>query len=732
MNTEPYLCIPGSGQMVDRSGRLLYAFLNDEEQWCFPRNLDEISPHLVQATIAVEDQRFFRHHGVDAAAVLRALWQNVRHRTIVSGASTLSMQVVKRAKGSKRTFLAKAVQALGAVRLDLRVEKSRILETYINSAPYGMNLVGCEAASLRYFEKPAQELTLAEAALLAGLPKSPNGLMPLEHPDRAQARRDYVLSRMFEEDFINRAEYDRARNAPLKVAWHAFPDLSPHLAMRYRPMIDEAERFRTTLDGRLQAAIERQVAEHVATFGGEITNAAAIVIDVTDASVLAHVGSVDFFDTPGGGQVDATRAPRSPGSALKPFTYALAMERNRLYPCEMLLDGPIDYGLYDPENFDRQYRGVVSADRALRESLNVPAIVVLERIGPAAIHGLFQRAGFTTVDQPPSHYGLGLTLGNCEVRLEELAAAYCMLANLGEYRALKFVADAIPGDSKSCLSRGVCQALFDMMEQPLPDESGSGLPVVNAPTRVCWKTGTSTGYHDAWAFVFNRQYVVGVWMGNNDNRPSDRLVGIEAAVPLAGTIFRSLPPKNSPDWPSPGDAMHEVEVCAESGVPASPWCRATRMALVPRGQYLHRVCDVHYPASPGENGGGIRERWPAGALRWDLAHVARRSGVLADPVAEPGERTPAFGIVSPSHRAQFVLTGAEHADRIPLRTSIDRTTTVHWYLDDRYVGKSLPERALYLDLKPGEHRLVCMAPDGRTNSVRFSVVRPPRDIRFGE
>jgi penicillin-binding protein 1C len=773
MDVSPYLRVTPSGEMQDRSGRLLYAFLNNEEQWCFPRPLSEISPHLVRATIAAEDQRFRRHWGVDPAAVARAAWQAVSRRRVVSGASTLSMQVVKRAEKTPRSLWGKLRQAVQAVRLDARVEKERILETYLNTAPYGLNLVGCEAAARRFFGKPASELTLAEAALLAGLPKAPTSLMPLKADGQAAVRRrNYVLARMREEGFIAEADYRRALDEPARASWHAYPALSPHLAMELKPVILKGRRVRTTLDRNVQAAAERMVRRALDANRGEITNAAVIVLDAPTATVLARVGSASFDDTPGGGQVDACLAPRSPGSALKPFTYATAIERNRLYACEMLQDSLLDYGLYEPENYDRRYRGLVSATTALRLSLNVPAVTVLERVGYERVYALLKRAGLSTLAKPARHYGLGLTLGSCEVKLEELAAAYCMLSNLGEYRPLRVIAQFgvhasacdLPDTLKcelrtglpdtrelrtaDCLSRGTCLALYRMLEQPLPEELGAeSVPAAGVVRRVCWKTGTSTGHHDAWAFAFNRQYVVGVWMGNNDGRPSNRLVGATAALPLAARVFRSLPLRNDPAWPDIERDLRAVRVCASSGLPASPWCRQAREELLPRGQYLNRVCDVHYPLKAHELADALEassatashergraaaftlERWPGAAHGWDLAKIVSAKR----PAGGGGERTArieGLRIVSPADRAEYVLTGELQGDRIRLKSSVDERTAVHWYIDDRYVGASGPDQALLLDLEPGEHKAVCMTPEGSTDQVKFQVVPPGEQVRF--
>ncbi|HQM48645.1 MAG TPA: penicillin-binding protein 1C [Candidatus Hydrogenedentes bacterium] len=723
MDTQPFLKLAASSELLDREGRPLYVFLNEEEQWCFPRPMAEMSPHLIKATLATEDQRFRLHPGVDPLAIVRAAVSNIRGAGVVSGASTLTMQVAKRGLAPTHSVSGKLRQAVAALRLERRISKDEILETYLNSAPYGLNLVGCEAASLRYFGKPARELNLPEAALLAGLPKAPGPYMPLEHPAQARQRRNHVLKRMHDEGYIDADEFARACKAPLGAAWHELPALSPHLAMSLRPLADKQGRVRTTLDFDVQARIEQIVRERLRYYPGEITNAAVIVIDTQAGEVRARVASGDFYDTPGGGQVDACRALRSPGSTLKPFIYALAMDSDCLYASETLNDGTLDYGRYAPENFDDRYRGLVTADKALQLSLNVPAVTILERLDVDRFHAFLPRAGITTVVKPPEHYGLGLTLGNCEVRLDEMAAAYCMLANLGVYRPLRIHELQQPGPETRQLTRGACLKIFEMLEQTPPDEFERELvPVCATKTRVAWKTGTSTDYRDAWTFMFNRHYVVGVWMGNNDASSSKWLVGATVALPLAAKIFRALDVPNTPAWPEAGDDLREIRVCAVSGLPATPWCSNTRRETLPRSQYLHRVCDMHHPAGPGS--ADIVERWPGDTRGWDLAAVRDPRIVdLTSPKTHP-ERHDTLAIQHPSEGAVYVLTGEPMGDRIRLRASIERVGTLHWYLDDRYLGGSGPEAPVYLSLSPGNHKLTCLAPDGVLDTVRFEVVSP--------
>lgn len=731
MDAMSYLTVPRSGEIHDRRGVLLHPFLNSAEQWCFERNLSQISPYLIHATLAIEDHRFYDHWGIDPIAIVRAAWQNLRSGRVVSGASTITMQVVKPRLTSERGFWKKVLQAVQAVRLERHVDKATILQTYLNTAPYGLNLVGCEAAARRYFGKTARELTLPESALLAGLPKAPSSYMPLAHPERAKLRRDYVLQRMREEGYIDEEEYRAAIATPLDVRRHEFPGYARHVAARLKPFVAGGKTMQTTLDADVQALAERMLQETIRGYAGKIGNAAAIVVDAESAEILAWVGSADFFQTPGGGQVDVVRAPRSPGSTLKPFLYAAAMERNVLYSSEMLLDNTLDYGLYAPENADGKYRGLVSASEALRRSLNVPAVLVLERLGVDTVYTFLRDMGFRSLKRSADFYGLGFALGDCEVTLEELATAYTMVANLGEWRPLRLIATVRAPTPQRKLSRGVCLQLYQMLEQTLPEElDSSAVPAGGSTSRVCWKTGTSTGQRDAWTVIFNRHYVVGVWMGNNDGKPSTWLVGARAALPLAGRLFRALPAKTDAAWPEVGDDLVSVEVCATSGLPASAWCEHKRQVSLPRSQFLHRVCDVHYPVQGTDNLMHTMERFPGIAKGWDLANVQSPMTPNESPSSSTVKRVSGARILVPADRAEFVLTGEKQGDRIRLESSADGETPVHWYVDDRYVGTSTATAPVFLALEEGEHRLTCMSGRGEVDAVEFRVVPPKGTLRF--
>lgn len=725
LDPAPYLAQAPSAMIVDRGGVPLHAFLNEADHWSFPVPLGAISPHLVHATLAAEDQRFYTHPGVDPLAIARAAWQNATKQRVVSGASTITMQLIKRGGVDSRSLRGKARQLVLAPRLERSLDKDALLEAYLNGLPYGMNLTGPEAAAHRYFGKTAAELTVPEAALLAALPKAPTALMPLANPARAQARRDFVLRRMEADGYLTPAEAAAAMAAPLGVRWHDLPNAAPHVAMRHRARANAEGRLALTLDAHLQGSVERTVARALPRHRPAITNAAALVVHVSSGEIRAWVGSADFFETPGGGQVDAVRARRSPGSTLKPLIYGVALDQSLLYPTEVLLDAPWREGRYHPENFDFGYRGRIGADEALRLSLNIPALTVLNRVGTDAFGAFAQEAGLDLFEDRPDTYGLGMALGSCEATLLGLAGAYRMIAALGEYRPLRLVPSDPPQTPMRRLERGTCLALFAMLEQPLPGawDHRVGVSLDIRHRRVAWKTGTSPGNRDAWAFVFDAEYLVAVWMGNNDARPSPRLVGAQAALPLAAAIVRALPPPSPGAWPASADDLRPVTVAAASGLPATAWSTATRTALFPSHALLHRRCAVEVP----DGAGGVRTRWPAGPQRWDLAQFG-----TATPPSAVTRAVTHLAVLEPAPGAEFVLVAEDGADRIQLRATATDRQPLHWFVNGRHIGQAPAGETLPWPLTPGSHEVTCITPDGSRASAVFRVAHPAEWARTGD
>ena len=550
-----------SGVLLDRHGRVLTRTLTDEEQWRLPISLSEISAWLKRATIAVEDERFRSHPGVDFLSVARASFQNVFALDVVSGASTLDMQLCRMLEPRPRTFGVKLSEAARAWRADEYLSKDEILEAYLNLAPYGGNLNGAEAASRRYFGKSAKELSLGEAALLAGIPQSPSRLRPDRYPGAAKRRRDKVLERMCLEGMISRDDADETMSEPVQLESRPLTGgQSRHFvmkALRQRP-----SGGRTFLDLKLQGEIERLAREHAKNLPNA-SEVATVVVELESGGLMAMVGGVNF-DDPNGGQVNAAMAWRSPGSSLKPFVYATAAVERRLDGKTILSDVPVSFAGWTPENFDRIFSGEVSAGNALRWSLNLPALQVAREVGAAKAAGMAEACGVRFMGDPVGRGGLAFVLGAVETRLIDLTNAYATLGRAGVRRNIRTFIDEPVVDAR-ILDANVCAWLgHELSSWRFPSAEFENL----SPQSIPWfmrKTGTSSGRRDAWAVGHNGKYAVGVWVGRLSGMGDEAFVGAKSAEPILARIF-DLPQvrvTEAPERPTPWTVTRPIPLPGE-------------------------------------------------------------------------------------------------------------------------------------------------------------------------
>ncbi|MBU2547420.1 MAG: penicillin-binding protein 1C [Proteobacteria bacterium] len=589
-------------RVEDRQGRLLREFLSSREtrsQWIA---LNQMSPHVVGAALAAEDRRFFSHPGLDPLALVRAVWMNIEAGRVVSGASTITMQLARVLRPGPRTWRRKAAEALMALRIEKSHSKREILEEYLNRVPCGNLVHGLPAASRLYLDKSPQNLTPAESAFLMSLPQAPSLLNPYKDPGPALARRNRILDRMADLGLLDGDAARRARAEPLSLKAARSRFRAPHFALFIRSLLPDPApgRVRTTLDLELQSQIERLVNRTVAESGDKgISQAAVVVMDHRTREVLAWVGSADFFD-PRDGQNDGVRALRQPGSAVKPLTYAAAFD-NGLNPATMIEDGPVDFGLsrgvYSPRNYDGRFRGEVSLRTALASSLNVPAVKVLSKVGLTKVHGLMKAAGLDSLVQEPEFYGLGLTLGCGEVSLLELANAYATLASGGIHRPPVLFHTALepkktPEETRVFSSQAAYLAT-DVLGDDAARASGFGRDSLLAlPFPAAAKTGTSKNFRDNWTVGYTTSVVVAVWAGNFDASPMGRVSGITGAGPLWRKVTRlcaAYYPAGRFERPA---GMTEMDVCTETGLRAGPDCPTRRTEIfmetcTPPGYCLH-------------------------------------------------------------------------------------------------------------------------------------------------
>jgi len=759
-------------RVLDRHGRLLRELTSDTGVRGQPLGLDEIGPRLVQATLTSEDAQFFAHDGVDARAIARAAAQNLRHGRMVSGASTITQQLVKlldsRGNPRLRGLLDKLSEAARAQNLERALDKRQILREYLNRLPYGNGLVGPEAAARAYFGVASKDLSWAQAAALAVLPRAPSFLDPYEHPERVLLRQRALLTALHAAGHLSELELARALAEPIAPRPLLRPFHAPHLveALRAEDRLSPGTSTISTLDLDLQRAVEGLTRTHLASIAGRgAGNAAVIVVDNASGEVLAYAGSADFHDLHIAGQVDMARARRQPGSTLKPFVYALAFADDHS-AAEMTADVETTFvepgGVYVPKNFDGNLEGPIPLREALAGSLNIPAVRLAAEQGAARLLALLHRLGLASLDRRADHYGLALALGSGEVELRELAAAYATLARGGAHAPLRLtVADPAelgqPARTTPVLDPDVAALVTESLADPLARVRGlHGRGPFTMPYPVAVKTGTSSGYRDTWTVGYTRERTVAVWLGNADGAPTARLTGASAAGPLFADVMRRAMqdvPQRAPLWDA--DLLVSAEVCPLSGLPAGPACderveRSFRAGHPPRG-----TCDVHVhvrrdPGAPlgvrcDERGREVAVVLPPVFDEW----LAERTAVGAspDPFGRPwlprsrvpgcagaDLGVPVVRLVAPAAGSVYAM-GLARADAqtIELRAELAaggesaarELGELEFVVDGRVAARSAWPYQARIPATPGDHEVVARPADprlaARLEPIHFSV-----------
>ncbi|MBX7080203.1 MAG: penicillin-binding protein 1C [Nannocystaceae bacterium] len=731
-------------RVLDRNGALLRELPSDHGRRGRPLDRDAIGERLIQATLSSEDRAFFEHDGIDRAALARALEQNLRHGRLVSGASTITQQLVKlldtRGVPGDRDLELKLREAARAQNLEQVLDKDTILLEYLNRLPYGRGLVGPEAAAQGWFGVAARDLSWAQAALLAVLPRAPSALDPMLHRDRAVMRQRALLQQLHDDGVIDGDALARALAEPLQLRTPSHPFEAPHFVemLRAEGRLRAHGETRTTLDLRLQHDVEGLVRTHLVTVGDrEVGNAAVVVVDNATGDVLAYVGSADHDALAIDGQVDMVRALRQPGSTLKPFVVAAAMAQGHT-PTELVADVPTAFvegsgNTWAPGNFDGGHVGPIALREALAASLNVPLVRLAQALGPTRLLADLHALGFASLDRDADHYGLSIALGTGEVELRELAAAYVALARGGEAIELRVDHDALPATPRRVIDPGVAAAVTDALSDPLarvrllhgrsPFDIGFALAV---------KTGTSSGFRDAWTVGYTRERTVAVWIGNADGSPTKQVSGAGGAGPLFADVMRRAMldvPTREPLLP-PG-ALEHVEVCALSGDRPGAQCPDRVVRRFVPGATPARACDVHVLARNVGNGSDGRARWrcdehgdpvvrlpeafdawlrelPDGApgrdaagLPW-LAHAA----VAGCDAASSGPAT--LTIAAPTEGMVLPRAAAGVDDRVELiaRPSAGlELDAVAFVLDGKVIAEATAPFVARVAVPPGDHEL---------------------------
>jgi penicillin-binding protein 1C len=701
--------------LVDRNNTLLREILSDEGGRCRWIKLEEVSSDLLDATVVAEDRYFFLHPGVNPLAITRALFQNIRYGRVVSGASTISQQVVRNIYRSRRTIFSKFYESWLALRLDRTISKDQILAQYLNRIYYGNQAYGIDAAARLYFDKPPTDLSLAEAAFLAGLPRSPSTLNPYRHFRQAKERQERILYQMFDQGYISKERHKRAKAESLRLIPARKNFRAPHFCDFILQQIPQSKiqmlsRIQTTCDYTLQEKVETLVKDHINALEKKgITNAAVIVMDNASREILSMVGSKDFFDERHDGQVNGAVSLRQPGSTLKPFTYGLALERG-MTAAEILEDRDLHFptpeGSYSPRNYDKKFHGMVRLRQALACSYNVPAVSLLERLGPDLLYQKLKQLGFESLNKSPRHYGVGLTLGNGEVSLLELTRAYSALARGGVYVGERAVLKCLSKDEKEItleeekeshriFSPQIAFLLTDILSDRDARVPAFGyLSPLNLPFDCAVKTGTTVDFRDNWTVGYTPRYTVGVWVGNFDATPMHNISGVTGCGPLFKDIMLLLENKKYEVEFIKAEKVMKHKICPLSGKLAAEHCPGTIEDVFIEGTEPKEYCSIHTASNMPQDSLSFRPKV------FKIAFPKDRDVFKMDPILR------------------------QEYQRITLKASIPRdmeVDRVEWRVNDHKIGDSSYPFCLYWNLRPGIYTIKAIAIEGNQKQESSSV-----------
>lgn len=729
---------PYSTVIYDRNGEFLHAFVASDGIWRIKSSADDIPERLKTILVQREDRWFYYHPGINPLALARALVQNMAAGKRISGASTITMQIARMLEPKERTYRAKVVEMFRALQLEMKYSKQELLDIYLSMVPLGGNVEGMESAAMIYYRTPLERLNIAQLFDLILIPRDPNNLRPDRHPERLLAERRSQAARWIADGILTKQDSLVIWGTAAAVERQQLPRHAPHFALRVLEKFPQTE-VTSSLDLRIQRKVEMLLSSHFRLWQQKgVQNGAVVVVKNATREIVAYLGSHDFHDVPSHGQVDAVKALRSPGSTLKPFLYAMQMERGNLTPRSRLIDAPYDAEGFPAENYDGMYSGLVYADEALRRSLNVPMVRMLKDVGIPAFIQFLANAGFVSLEAQQGKLGLSLILGGCGVTLEELTAAYASFPGKGKfvplhYRRIDTTSSSNVREVCSPSSAWMVTEILSGLDRPdLPTNIESA---VNLP-KVAFKTGTSYGRRDAWSIGFTSEYTVGVWLGNVTNKGNPELVGSKAAAPLLVDILNAV---SRPGQKQISDIPRDIwirSVCAKSGLVPTPECQHVVDDYYSRRTSSAGTCDVckaYFVSKDGKTSycasclntttyhTVIYESYPPELLNlWDRIGVRYRT-----PPPHNAQCTRTFAgagpaILSPSENMTYFVTSPQQRLAFQATSPVD-VRQHNWYINERYLGNSRNNEKMFVPLKEGNHVITCVDDKGRISSVRVVV-----------
>ena len=735
--------VPYSTVVTDRNNELLGARIALDGQWRFPPRTT--TPAKIQACfIEFEDNHFFHHWGVNPVSIGRAAYQNLKAGRVISGGSTITMQTIRLARNNPRTFSEKFIEMIWATRLEFRYSKEKILSLYVSHAPFGGNVVGLDAAAWRYFGHSADDLSWAEAAMLAVLPNSPAMIHLSKSRQALLDKRNRLLTRLHTKGVLDDSSYELALSEPLPQEPKPLPQIAPHLT-DYFYQTRNGNYSVSTIDRGIQLQIEELIERWNGEFSrSDIRNIAILIIDVQKNQPIAYCGNVHFNKTNSGNQVDIIRSPRSTGSILKPFLYYAMLQEGSILPHTLLPDIPININGFAPQNFSQQFEGAVPASEALARSLNIPTVTMLQRYGVPKFYNFLKQTGISTLTRPASHYGLSLILGGAEGTLWDITCAYTDMARclkgLDKTDCSLLLSDSAHNASSvvptSSFSPCAVWQTFEAIKEVNRPEEIDWRTIPSMQT-IAWKTGTSYGFRDAWAVGVTPRYAVGVWVGNATGEGKPGLVGARTAGPVMFDVFNLLP--SSPWFVRPSEGFVDAEVCHLSGHLKGRFCEETDTILILPAGLKTEACPYHHRINLSADGtqriyescinteAAIQKNWFTLPPVWEWYYKQRHPEYKPLPPFKPGcgeDILRPMQFVYPTMNARIFLPkqmdGSKSQLTFELVHSVPKAT-VYWHLDNNYLAETQDFHKISLLPSSGKHTITAVDNEGNTVSVTFFV-----------
>ncbi|OQP62153.1 penicillin-binding protein 1C [Niastella vici] len=724
--------------ITDSKGEVIHAFLTNDQKWRMKTELEEISPLLRKTIIEKEDRYFYSHPGINALAITRAFAKNIFRLKRTSGASTITMQVARALEPKSRTYFNKFIEMFRALQLEYRYNKNEILQLYLNLVPYGGNIEGVKSASILYFKKNPDHLSLAEITALSIIPNRPSSLVMGKHNDRIVAERNRWLQKFAKDKVFTQKEIADALSEPLTATRGTVPQLIPHLAWKLKQQGGDI--IKTNIELNTQLKTEKLVADYsrILTLKN-IRNAAVVIIDNKTHNVITYVGSANFTDTIDGGQVNGAKAIRQPGSTLKPLLYGLCIDAGLMTPKAVITDVAVNFGGYAPENYDKQFNGYVTMEYALEHSLNIPAVKGLQMLGKDPFIQKLGECDFQQIKKDQRKLGLSLILGGCGATLEELTGLYSVFANNGQYLPPRYTQDSFQqaGQGIKILSPAATFMINDILSKvnrpdfPLNWGSTEHMP------RIAWKTGTSYGRRDAWSIGYNRKYTVGIWTGNFSALGIPELSGANIATPLLFKIFNTIDYDSDEQWfTQPKDCDIRM-VCSETGLPPGEHCPNTVtdyfIPLVSTSQLCNNLQEIAISANekisycktcqPAE---GYKKKWyrvvsPEMQRYYEERHIVYEKIPPHNPDCERVFKDGGPAITSPRNGSEYFIS-KKHPEPLQLSCNVGNDVhKVYWYINNQFYKSGEVHNRQFFMPEEGPVKISCTDDKGRNRDIWIRV-----------